>query len=114
MIKYMGKTDAQGNRPTNSSLSYTLEHLRTHLELELISMDDGEDRWEPLTGDGLTELQLSSKGRERFLKHLSRLKQQWNFSGSFLEDRQMIFQVIAGLRVLLPALRHSHVLRHSQ
>ena len=84
LIKYMGKTDTVGNRPTNASLSYTLEHLRTHLELELLSMTDGEDRWEPLIGDGLTEIQLSNKGRERFLKHLARMKEQWKFSGSFL------------------------------
>ena len=84
LIKYMGKTEQQGNRPTNSSLSYTLEHLRTHVELELLSQTDGEDRWEPLTGEGLTEIHLSQKGRERFLKHLGRVKEAWNFNGSFL------------------------------
>ena len=33
LIKYMGKTDEQDNRPTNRSLSYTLNHLRTTVEL---------------------------------------------------------------------------------
>ena len=34
LIKYMGKTDYNGNKPTNSSLSYTLTHLNTHVEIE--------------------------------------------------------------------------------
>ena len=29
LIKYMGKTDVLSNRPTNSSLSWTLGHLQT-------------------------------------------------------------------------------------
>lgn len=81
LIKYMGKTDTSGNRPTNRSLSFTLNGLRTHVELETIS---GKDRWEPLTGTGFTKLELSEKGKARFLAHLARIKQKWDFEGGFL------------------------------
>ena len=48
LIKYMGKTSESGNWPTNASLSYTLEHLRSFVVLE---PEGGEqDQWKPLAG----------------------------------------------------------------
>lgn len=85
LIKYMGKTEAAANRPTNASLSYTLPHLRSIVEIEAI--DSGEDRWEPLPsfeGRALTPIQLSDKGRSRFLAHLGRLKTKFDYQGSFV------------------------------
>lgn len=121
LIKYMGKTEHTGNRPTNTSLSYTLNHLRTFVELELLGLA-GEsavgleanvkagagvsgDIWEPLKAlslgairlqdvDGkelmergthtrLTPIELSEKGRNRFLSHLAMLKKQFGFNGQF-------------------------------
>lgn len=89
LIKYMGKTASGGvNRPTNSSLSYTLSHLRTHVVLEALSSGESSDRWEPLSEDSegrqLTEIALSEKGRDRFLKHLKKLKTDFNYEGAFL------------------------------
>ena len=85
LIKYMGKTDAAKNRPTNTSLSYTLPHLRTVVELEVIN--ETQDRWERLAsfeGRALEAIELSEKGAKRFLAHLGRLKEHFGFTGSFL------------------------------
>ena len=86
LIKYMGKTDAARNRPTNSSLSYTLPHLRSIVVLEL-DLSLRADRWEPLLNDEGRELEpvrLSEKGQARFLSHLVRLKERFGFRGSFV------------------------------
>ena len=34
LIKYMGKSDSAVNRPTNASLSWTLENLRTYVRIQ--------------------------------------------------------------------------------
>lgn len=76
LIKYMGKIPGQGNRPTNASLSYTLEHLRSYVQLEAI---DGEvDQWQALPaidGKHLVTLELSEKSKQRFLQHLTSVRQ---------------------------------------
>lgn len=33
LIKYMGKTDAVSNKPTNVSISYTLDELKTFVRM---------------------------------------------------------------------------------
>lgn len=85
LIKYMGKIDVPGNKPTNSSLSYTLGHLKSIVQLEY---DDHYmvDTWEPLSAFGgrtFQPLGLSEKGKERFLAHLSLLKAHFDFHGYF-------------------------------
>ncbi|OYZ17287.1 MAG: hypothetical protein B7Y39_15425 [Bdellovibrio sp. 28-41-41] len=82
IIKYMGKTSTQQNLPTNASISYTLNHLRSFITLEPISGD--QDQWQPLSGDGLLPIELSEKGRAKFLNHLARIKEIWGVSQSFL------------------------------
>jgi diphosphomevalonate decarboxylase len=93
LIKYMGKIDQEGNRPTNTSLSYTLSHFRSVVELELMSADAitdaitdsqtdeaSSDHWEALLsfeGRSLVPLELAGKGRDRFLKHLGRIKEMY-------------------------------------
>jgi diphosphomevalonate decarboxylase len=82
IIKYMGKTSAAQNLPTNPSISYTLEHLRSYVSLEAI---EGEtDQWQPLQGPGLLPMELSEKGRTKFLKHLARIKDIFGVKQSFL------------------------------
>lgn len=82
----MGKTGTGPNRPTNSSLSYTLTHLKSLVELE--EVPSGEDVWEPLKfdfeGRELPPVELSEKGRARFLAHLKRIKDEFGFEGSFI------------------------------
>ena len=84
LIKYMGKTNSQKNIPANASLSYTLNHLKTFVQLELIEDNDTgsvTDVWEPLTsvqGESLYTMELSEKGQQRFLKHLKFLKEEFS------------------------------------
>lgn len=85
LIKYMGKIEVPGNKPTNTSLSFTLGHLKSIVQLEY---DDHltTDSWEALTSFGertFAPLQLSQKGIERFLAHFSLLKTHFGFKGHF-------------------------------
>ena len=82
LIKYMGKTDASNNRPINGSLSYTLNHLRSYVELEKSTQD--QDTWQPLILEGSSPLVLSQKGQDRFLQHLQRIKEEFSYAGSFI------------------------------
>lgn len=77
LIKYMGKEPGAGNLPANSSLSYTLEHLRTYVVIE----PAGRDEWGAL--EGLEPIALSETGRKKFMDHFGRLKERWNISGNF-------------------------------
>jgi diphosphomevalonate decarboxylase len=63
LIKYMGKIPDQGNKPTNSSLSYTLEHLRTFVDVTL-KTELTEDEWKPLKGFDLVAPELTQKPQE--------------------------------------------------
>lgn len=81
LIKYMGKIEGTGNRPTNASLSYTLPHLLTAVRLERI--DAGADEWAPLEKDGFAAPELSAKGRAKFLAHFDFLKKHLGGEGSY-------------------------------
>jgi len=84
LIKYMGKTDHAENRPTNTSLSYTLSHLRSVVELEAVS---GADRWEPLVSyeaRRLEPIHLEGKGLARFLAHVARVKRMYGVEQGFV------------------------------
>jgi len=86
LIKYMGKSDATVNRPTNTSLSYTLSNLQSIVGLELHEAQGGDDKWQPLLKYGeqkLAAFELTENGRGRFLRHLRRLKTIYSFPGSF-------------------------------
>lgn len=78
LIKYMGKDSHSGNLPANPSLSYTLEHLRSFVVIE---PGLNQDQWKPLPG--FAELNLSDKGREKFLNHFAKLKSHWGIEGNF-------------------------------
>lgn len=89
LIKYMGKVEndpAVKNRPTNTSLSFTLPHLRSFVQLEH-NPDSVADQWEPLLefgGKKFTPMELNEKGRSRFLAHLSMIRDALGCSGSFM------------------------------
>ncbi|MES2856379.1 MAG: diphosphomevalonate decarboxylase [Bdellovibrionota bacterium] len=85
LIKYMGKIDGAGNLPTNTSLSYTLPHLKSIVQLEYADHFMA-DEWEPLTSFGekrYPALELSEHGKDRFIAHLNRIKKFFDFEGSF-------------------------------
>ena len=72
LIKYMGKTETSGNLPANSSLSLTLDHLRTRVRVRWESGHPTPRVWRPLEADGFYAPKLSVGGQERFLRHAER------------------------------------------
>ena len=82
LIKYMGKKDDGTNTPDNPSLSYTLNNLLSSVVLE--SHSGKKDFWEPLQIPGVTPITLSGAAQNRFLQHLQRVKQYFEFSGGFI------------------------------
>ncbi len=66
LIKYMGKSSYDSNLPSNSSLSYTLPHLKTEVELEV----SDKTQWKPLRDGGV---ELSESGYKRFTGFLDKL-----------------------------------------
>lgn len=96
LIKYMGKTLVAENRPTNSSLSWTLESLRTHVTLTYLPGETAS-QWKSLSRSDLIPLELSSSGQKRYLKHLDFLKKEFNVEGSFLVESANNFPSDCGL-----------------
>lgn len=82
LIKYMGKTDPSLNKATNSSLSYSLENLRTFVRIRRIS-SSASDTWLAYARHDLRPIQLSEKGLSKFLSHFNFLKQQFGITGHF-------------------------------
>jgi diphosphomevalonate decarboxylase len=89
LIKYMGKVETNPlvkNRPTNTSLSFTLPHLKSFVQLEYDPAMKA-DVWEPLSSFGdkkFAALKLSRHGSSRFLAHLAMIRDQFQFQGSFV------------------------------
>lgn len=94
LIKYMGKTDASLNRPLNASLSWTLNGLRSEVELEWDSKL-AASVWEPL--DPSQNLRLSEKGAQKFLNHVERIKKQFNRTENFIVRSKNNFPSDAGI-----------------
>lgn len=82
LIKYMGKTDSVNNRPTNSSLSWTLNNLRTFIRIKL-NPELKADQWQPLKREDLLPIELSEKGQKKFLDFFARLKSEFKLNGFF-------------------------------
>ncbi len=75
LIKYMGKAPGNTNIPLNASLSYTLPHLVTRVELEKNTKQ--QDCWEPLKDQAeFIPHVFSDKAQTRFLNHLALIKKQ--------------------------------------
>jgi len=84
LIKYMGKSSAANNLPANISLSYTLEHLRSFVELEL-NNNLTQDQWEPLQDSRAAFIPtLNANAQQRYINHLVFIKKQFNFTGHFI------------------------------
>ncbi len=96
LIKYMGKSQTKSNLPGNASLSYTLEHLRTAVRLTPLK-GSGPDEWQPLNEEGYLPLELSEKGRTKFLKHFQFLKEQLGIAESFLVESANNFPSDCGI-----------------
>ena len=77
LIKYMGKSE--GNRPANSSLSYTLDHLVTEVRIE---DGAGHDQWLPLM-EGRFSADVSEAGQRRFLEFFAEIKRVFKISGFY-------------------------------
>lgn len=86
MIKYMGKkgTAADPNQPLNPSISWTIDYLRTFVEIELRS-DLKEDRWEP--HPQVTEFPIKPGPQTKFMDHFSRLKKLFEIDHQFFVVR---------------------------
>jgi diphosphomevalonate decarboxylase len=83
LIKYMGKIKgADANKPANSSLSMTLGHLRSRVEIT--PSTDSYDSWEPLDKQGWTVTKLSERGRKRYMTHFEFLKQKLGVHGNYI------------------------------
>jgi diphosphomevalonate decarboxylase len=82
LIKYMGKIDTKINRPTNSSLSYSLENLRSFVRLKK-NETAAADQWAPFERSDLLKMSLSEKGLAKFLGHLDFLKKEFKIKGFF-------------------------------
>lgn len=82
LIKYMGKTDPQSHLPANASLSYTLDHLVTRVEIEAV--DGDHDRWSPLASEEFGALELSAMGQEKFLRFFAQAKKEFGIEGHHL------------------------------
>ncbi len=95
LIKYMGKHENSGNKPTNASLSYTLENLRTYVRLTPV--ESMTDQWRPFVREDLMPLELSEKGQARFLAHFQNLKSRWEISQCFLIESANNFASDCGL-----------------
>jgi len=90
LIKYMGKKAAAPgepggramNMPTNRSFSFTLDNLKTFVEIAPVKLATF-DTWVPLRREGLIDTALSDSGRRRYLAHFEYLKQQLGITGMF-------------------------------
>lgn len=95
LIKYMGKADDGENMPANPSLSYTLDHLRSSVVIE--QHHGKKDFWEPLHTPGADALQLSEAAQHRYLEHLNRIKDYFNYQGHFIVRSTNNFPHSSGL-----------------
>jgi diphosphomevalonate decarboxylase len=96
LIKYMGKIEGTGNQPTNSSLSWTLENLRSFVRITA-KPELEKDQWAPLTDVGMVDMHLGEKSIARFLKHFENLKNEFGIQGHFLLESGNNFPSDCGL-----------------
>lgn len=79
LIKYMGKKDKERNIPSNASFSWTLDHLKS--KVELILSEQGHDTWGP--GESDFPFEMSATGKEKFLNHLQKIKDHFGVKQNF-------------------------------
>ena len=105
-IKYMGKASDRVNTPFHPSLSWTLNHLMSAVQLELrkkqktdIYLPFKDPKQGDLTGQKsiLFQGHISVYAQNRFLKHLEYLKSQFGLKQTFIVRSQNNFPSDAGL-----------------
>ena len=94
-IKYMGKACDKENIPINPSLSWTLNHLVSTVQLELRENNQQKDIY--LNTKDQSQNDLSLTAQKRFLKHLTYLKSQFDIKQSFIISSQNNFPSESGL-----------------
>ena len=100
LIKYMGKSNAAVNSATNPSMSYTLPHLKSVVQISLAAAgpsEDGTDIWNPLEQPGCQPIVLTEKGQTKFLKHAERLKNLWGVHASLKIESANNFPADCGI-----------------
>ncbi len=87
----MGKDD--NGQPVNSSLSYTLHHLQSYVEIE----DAERDLWESLSSVAVKGFALSRKSIDRFMAHFSNLRMKFSLPGQYIIRSANTFPSDCGL-----------------
>ncbi len=88
LIKYMGKSKELGqsdmlvNKPTNSSFSWTLNHLKTYVRVRFNPALE-QDVWSPFVRSDLMPIELSEFGQNKFLNFFKLLKTEFKLKGYF-------------------------------
>lgn len=82
LIKYMGKK-AEGNVPMNSSLSWTLDYLRSFVQIEKSTAST--DSWE--AHPQFPDMALTEKGKTKFLNHFKNIKKIFGLENHFFVVR---------------------------
>jgi diphosphomevalonate decarboxylase len=80
LIKYMGKR-AGGNIAVNPSISWTLDHLRSFVQLEVtekIDMWESHPQW---------PLEMSTAGQVKYIAHLNRVKKFFDAENYYFKVR---------------------------
>lgn len=95
LIKYMGKTNSMENSPANSSLSWTLDDLRTTVRIREIN--EPQDRWAPLNIENSKAPELSQKSIDRYLAHFKNIKLEWGITKNYLIESANNFPSDCGL-----------------
>lgn len=93
LIKYMGKSQVSGNKPTNGSLSFTLDGLVTRLKISAAA--GPQDELRSLQGEH--QVELSEKGKKRFLEFFAFLKSEFGIQGPCLIESGNNFPSDCGL-----------------
>ena len=96
LIKYMGKTDSNLNRPTNSSLSFSLDKLRSFVRIKM-NKNLKADQWSPFIRTDLRAIELSEKGREKFINHFLLLKKEFKLTNFYEIESANNFPADCGL-----------------
>ncbi len=95
----MGKVDKSSNTPTNVSFSYTLNELKTFVRMAALDSSDSvqEDQWAPFLREDLMPIQLSEKGKEKFLQFFQILKKEFRLTGFYKIESANNFPSDCGL-----------------
>lgn len=92
LIKYMGKVPGAVNQTVNPTLSYTLKHLTSEVELQL--SPDNSDHFELLPNSNLV---IGGPQEKRFLGFLKHIKSKFNCEQNFIVRSRNNFPSDCGL-----------------